>query len=242
MTGECVRIAMWSGPRNLSTALMRSFENRADTVVWDEPFYAAYLRASGAAHPMREAILAAYETDPARVAAACLGPPPADAAVFYQKQMTHHMLPDFPLDWTARVRNAFLIRRPEAVAASYAAKRERLAAADLGFERQRELFAHIAERTGAAPPVVDADDLRADPEAILRRLCAALGIDFDPAMRAWPPGKRASDGLWAAHWYDAVHRSTGFAPPAPPPRLDGAAQAVADACRPAYDALRAHAL
>lgn len=236
------RIAMWSGPRNLSSALMRSFENRADTAVWDEPFYAAFLNASGIDHPMREEVVAAYETDPDRVAAACLGPPPAGAAVFYQKHMTHHMLPGFPLGWTAGVTNAFLIRRPEAVVASYRLKRERARLEDLGFTRQRDLFDEVAARTGVVPPVVDADDIRRTPEATLRKLCAALAIPFEPAMLAWPTGRRASDGLWAAHWYDAVERSSSFTPPSPIPALDEAARALADAARPTYEALARYAL
>jgi hypothetical protein len=210
--------------------------------VWDEPFYAAYLAASGADHPLRDAVIAAYETDPDRVAAACAGPAPGGTPVFYQKHMTHHMLRDMPLDWTAAVTNAFLIRRPEAVVASYRAKRERATLDDLGFVRQLELFEEIAARTGVAPAVVDADDIRRAPEATLRRLCSALAIPFEPAMLAWPAGPRASDGLWAAHWYDAVHRSTGFTPPPALPTLDAAGRALAEAARPAYEALAARAL
>jgi hypothetical protein len=242
MSDVARRIAMWSGPRNLSTALMRSFENRADTAVWDEPFYAAFLQASGIDHPMREAVVAAYETDPDRVAAACLGPAPDGVAVVYQKHMTHHMLAGFPLDWTAGVTNAFLIRRPEAVVASYQVKRERATLDDLGVVRQRELFEEIGARTGAVPPVVAADAIRRAPEATLAKLCAALVIPFDPAMLAWPAGPRASDGLWAAHWYDAVERSTGFTPPPPVPELDADGRALAEAARPFYDALAVHAL
>ncbi len=237
-----VRIAMWSGPRNLSTALMRSFENRADTAVWDEPFYAAFLVASGIDHPLRDEVVAAYETDPERVAAACLEPAPNGAGVFYQKHMTHHMLAGFPLDWTAGVTNAFLIRRPEAVVASYQVKRERATLDDLGFVRQRELFEEIGERTGVVPPVVEADAIRREPAATLAKLCAALAISFDPAMLAWRAGPRASDGLWAAHWYDAVQRSTGFTPPPPVPELDDAGRALAEAARPAYEALARYAL
>lgn len=236
------RIAMWSGPRNLSTALMRSFENRADTAVWDEPFYAAFLRAGAIDHPLRDEVIAAYEADPVRVAAACLEPAPAGAPVFYQKHMTHHMLADFPLDWTAGITNAFLIRRPEAVVASYQVKRERATLDDLGFVRQRELFDDIAQRTGAVPPVVDADAIRRDPETTLTKLCAALAIPFDPAMLAWPLGPRASDGLWATHWYDAVEHSTGFTPPPRTPALDDAGRRLAEAARPFYAALAAHTL
>ena len=234
-------VAMWSGPRNLSTALMYSFDNRADTVAWDEPFYAAYLDATGLDHPLRDAVVAAYETDPGAIAAACLEPP-ADAGVFYQKHMTHHMLEGFPLDWTDKIRNAFLIRTPEAVVASYDAKRTAPTLDDLGFVRQRELFERIADRTGKMPPVVDADRLRRAPEPMLERLCAALAITFDPAMLAWTPGPRACDGLWASHWYDAVHRSAGFAPPGPSPLLDDTARQLAAAARPHYEALARFAL
>jgi hypothetical protein len=238
-----LRLAMWSGPRNLSTALMRSFGNRRDTAVWDEPFYAAYLAATGLDHPMRDAIVAAGEADPARVAGACLGPVPDGRAVFYQKHMTHHMLPDFDLGWTAGLTNAFLIRDPDRVVASYEAKRERATLADLGFERQAELFRREADRLGAAPPVLDAERVLADPEGRLRAFCARVGLGFDPAMLAWPPGPRPEDGVWAAHWYGAVERSTGFGPPAPPPpALGDAARRLADAARPFYDVLAPFAL
>lgn len=237
-----LRIAMWSGPRNLSTAMMRSFENRRDCVVWDEPFYAAYLVRTGIDHPMREETIAAWEPDPARVAERCLGPVPEGAAVFYQKHMTHHMVAGMPLDWMDHVTNAFLIRRPEAVVASYEVKRLDLTLADLGFEDQRRLFERVCDRLGRVPPVIDADDVRRAPEATLRALCAAVGILFDPAMLHWPAGSRASDGPWAPHWYDSVWRSTGFAPPSPPQELSPARQRIADAARPHYEALAVHAL
>ncbi|TVQ35574.1 MAG: HAD family hydrolase [Geminicoccaceae bacterium] len=233
---------MWSGPRNLSTAMMRSFENRADCVVWDEPFYAPYLLLTGIDHPLRAATLAAWENDAAVVAERCIGPIPEGAAVFYQKHMTHHMVDGVPLDWMDHVTNAFLIRRPEAVVASYEAKRAELTLADLGFWEQRRLFERVADRLGAAPPVVDADDVRRAPEATLRALCAALGIAFDAAMLAWPSGPRASDGPWAAHWYDSVQRSTGFTPPDPPKQLSAERQRLADDALPHYEALAAFAL
>jgi hypothetical protein len=234
---------MWSGPRNLSTALMRSFGNRADVArVMDEPFYAAYLSASGTDHPMRAEILASQPQDWRTVAEACARAGEAGALV-YQKQMTHHMLPQFGRDWMDGLRHAFLIRAPERVVASYAAKRENPTRADIGFDQQAEIFDRVADRAGAAPPVVDAEALRADPLGVLDRLCAALGLAFDAGMLAWPPGPRADDGVWAAHWYGAVLASTGFAPPdPPPPPLSGPLAALAEAVRPTYDRLRAHAL
>jgi hypothetical protein len=218
--GEPVRIAMWSGPRNLSTALMRSFGNRGDCAVIDEPFYAAYLAISGAAHPMRDAVLAHHETDWRKVAAALAGPAPGGKPLFYQKHMTHHMLPEIGRDWMRACRHAFLIRNPARVLASYAAKREAVRLADIGFVQQAELFDEAAGLAGKAPPVLDADALLAEPARLLASLCAALGVPFKEEMLTWPAGPRETDGVWGAHWYDAVNRSTGFGASAPTPRLD----------------------
>lgn len=208
-----MRIVMWSGPRNLSTAMMRSFGARADTDVVDEPFYAAYLAETGIQHPMRAEILADGETDWRHVAEACAAPPPP-GRVRYEKHMTHHMVPGIELDWLEGAAIAFLIRNPREVAASYAAKREGFTLDDLGFERQAALFEHCTAMLGAPPPVVDATEIRRRPRETLSALCSALGLPFDEAMLTWPPGPRESDGIWAAHWYASVNRSTGFAPPA----------------------------
>jgi hypothetical protein len=240
-----LRIAMWSGPRNISTAMMRAFENRADSFVADEPFYAAWLAATGADHPMAAEVVAAGETDPAKVAAWLSGPAPEGRAVFYQKHMTHHMLAGFPQAWTDAVENVFLIRRPEEVVASYADRRGQAELEDIGFREQAEIFDRVAARIGRAPPVIDAADVLADPAAALGRLCAALGLAFDPAMLAWPPGRRATDGVWAAHWYAAVERSTGFARPKPPVGFDDlpdGLKPVAAAARPYYERLAPYAL
>lgn len=240
-----VRIAMWSGPRNISTAMMRAFENRPDTAVSDEPFYAAYLAATGLDHPMRDAVLASQPTDWRAVARAMAGEAPGDARVWYQKHMTHHMLPDLGLDWTAACRSAFLIRAPEAVLASYTVKREQVTLGDIGFVRQRELFEREADRLGAAPPVVEGRDVLADPRGTLGKLCAALDIPFDEAMLAWPAGRRDSDGVWAPAWYDAVEASTGFGPPRAEARredLSDDLRRIADAARPHYERLAAFRL
>ena len=204
---------MWSGPRNISTAMMRSFENRPDAAVVDEPFYAAYLAATGLDHPMRDEVMAAQPTDWRAVAESLIGPAPEGRAVFYQKHMTHHMLPEFGLDWVADCRNAFLIRPPEQVLASYTVKRAEVSLEDIGVVRQAELFDREANRLGAAPPVIEGADVLANPRAALSTLCAALGISFLDAMLAWPAGRRATDGVCAPAWYDAVERSTGFEAP-----------------------------
>jgi hypothetical protein len=231
---------MWSGPRNISTAMMRSFENRPDCAVVDEPFYAAYLAETGLDHPMREKVLASQPLDWRTVADALVQAEPA--AVFYQKHMTHHMLPNFGLDWTAQCRNAFLIRDPAAVLASYIQKRAEVTLEDIGVVRQRELFDREADRLGHAPPVIEGADVLADPARALGRLCAALGLPFRGEMLAWPAGPRDSDGVWAPAWYEAVERSTGFAAPdraATAPLTDDLRR-IADAARPHYDALARH--
>lgn len=241
MSSETRHIAMWSGPRNLSTAMMRSFENRDDCAVWDEPFYAAYLVKTGLDHPMRQEIVDAGETDYGRVADACLGAATDGSALFYQKHMTHHMLPGVDMDWSTRMQNVFLIRAPERVLASYHAKREDVSLDDIGFRQQAEIFDRVADRTGEAPAVIEAEDVRATPEPILRKLCQRLGIGFQDRMLSWPPGRRDSDGAWAPHWYASVENSTGFAPPdLTMPDLSDDLARIADQARPFFDRLRAH--
>lgn len=242
MNGEPIRIAMWSGPRNISTAMMRSFEARGDAAVLDEPFYAAYLHRTGIDHPMREAVIRSQSIDPGEVQAMLLGPVPGGRPVWYQKHMTLHMLEDFPLGWMAGVRNAFLIRHPREVLASYALKRAHVTAADIGFVRQRELFEREADRLGAAPPVIDAADVLGSPGVTLERLCTALGIPYTPSMLEWPAGRRATDGVWAPAWYAAVERSTGFEPQKPRTEtpLPAPLQRLAAEAEPHYEALRSH--
>ena len=242
---EPIRIAMWSGPRNISTAMMRAFENRPDTAVVDEPFYGVFLDRTGIDHPMREETLASMSTDPDVVAEALLGPVPGGRALFYQKHMTHHMLPGMDLAWTGACRNAFLIRPPEQVLASYTAKRSEVTLADIGFERQAELFDREADRLGHAPPVIESQDVLTNPGAALTALCEALSIPFTDAMLSWPAGRRPTDGAWAPVWYDAVERSTGFSRPRPPATYDDlsdGAKAIADAARPYYNRLAMHRL
>ncbi len=239
-----IRIAMWSGPRNISTAMMRAFGARTDTWVIDEPFYAAYLAKTGSDHPMKEEVLRAQPTDWRQVVGGLLGPTPEERPVFYQKHMAHHLLPGFGREWTGLCRNAFLIRDPAAVLASYVKKRSEVELADIGVEQQHELFVREADRLGRAPPVVEGPDVLSNPAGMLRALCGALGLTFKAEMLSWPPGRRSTDGVWAPAWYEAVERSTSFAPPkeearpALPPHL----QRVSDLATPAYEALRRHRL
>ncbi|MBU9698276.1 HAD family hydrolase [Rhodobacteraceae bacterium HSP-20] len=201
---------MWSGPRNLSTAMMYSFAARGDCAVWDEPFYAAYLAKTGIDHPMRDAIIAAHDADPASVAAACTGAVPDGKDVHYQKHMTLHMIPEFDRGFMRDLTNVFLIRHPARVVASYSQKREAPTLADIGFVQQAELFDQVAGWSGRTPIVIDSADIRANPRESLEKLCAALGIAFTANMLSWPAGPKPYDGVWAPHWYNAVHASTGF--------------------------------
>jgi hypothetical protein len=237
-------IAMWSGPRNLSTAMMRSFENRADCAVWDEPFYIPYLLDSGVDHPLRDAVLeSGGERDWRAVIQQCLAPAPDGASIFYQKHITHHMTPRFDRDWIAQLTNVFLIRAPKRVVASYARKRERATLHDIGFVEQKELFDLVCDQNGAAPVVVDSADIQSQPDIMIPALCTAIDIPFDANMLRWPAGRRDSDGVLGAHWYNAVIESTGFdAPPNAVPALDDDGKRLADAAQPYYDALRGFAL
>ena len=238
------RIAMWSGPRNISTAMMRSFEARGDCAVSDEPFYAVYLQRTGSDHPMRDEVIASQALDPRVVASMLTGPIPDDKPVWYQKHMTLHMIEGVDRHWMSQVRNAFLIREPAAVLASYASKRADVTLPDIGFVQQRELFDQEADRLGAAPPVVDAADILADPGRTLALLCEALGIRYTPAMLHWPKGRRRTDGVWAPAWYAAVENSTGFAAPSSKeaPALSAHHQSLAEQAQPHYDALAKHRL
>ena len=236
-----VHIAMWSGPRNLSTAMMRSFGSRADTFVSDEPFYGCFLKDTGAGHPMRDEVIASMDCDWASVIRTLSGPAPGGSPVWYQKHMWHHMTGPVGYDDFAGFTHAFLIRQPERMIASYLRKREAARFEDFGLERQAEFFEREADRLGRAPPVVDANDVLADPQGVLSKLCEALGISWDPAMLSWAPGRRETDGVWAAHWYGAVEASTSFGPPETGPvDLPPDAQRLADRCRSFYERLAAH--
>jgi Sulfotransferase domain len=236
-----VNIAMWSGPRNISTAMMYSFGNRADCVAWDEPFYAFSLVNHGNDHPMRDEIIAANESDWDRLVDKCVGP--AAKPVFYQKHMTHHMLRGFDRSWIHKLTNAFLIRAPERVLASYTKKWSDVSLRDIGFVEQAEIFDAVAQRTGEPPAVVDADDILKNPKETLTALCAVLGICFDSAMLQWPKGPKTFDGVWAPHWYNAVWESTSFsAPPEKAVELPAALAKIADQARNSYIKLKAFSL
>jgi Sulfotransferase domain len=201
---------MWSGPRNISTALMRSWGNRCDTSVCDEPLYAHFLAVTGKAHPGRHETLANHEVDWAKVVDWLIGPTPGDRPIFYQKHMAHHLLPDMDQGWIQQLKNCFLIRRPEEMLASLLNHVPDATTLDTGLPQQVALFDQLRIQSGRVPPVIDSRDVQDDPEGTLRALCESISIPFDPAMLSWPPGPRDTDGAWGPYWYSEVYKTTSF--------------------------------
>ncbi|NDB15728.1 MAG: HAD family hydrolase [Gammaproteobacteria bacterium] len=234
---------MWSGPRNLSTALMRSFGNRADTVVVDEPFYAHYLVATGLPHPGRDEVIAHHEADWRRVADRLHAPLPEAISVQYQKHMAHHLLPTMERAWLDGLTHAFLLRNPTDMLRSLGNKLEQVQIEDTGLPQQLEIFEMLSRERGCIPAVLDADDLLEDPQGVLQALCNAIGITFDAAMLHWPAGRRATDGVWAKYWYDTVERSTSFVRwPKTQTPLPVALAALEREAKPLYATMHRHRL
>lgn len=234
-----MRLAMWSGPRNLSTAMMYAFAQRADFTVWDEPFYGPYLRLTGLNHPMRDAILDSRPLDAVQVQDALVSDGSGSAPHVYHKHMCQHMIAGIPRDFMAECTNVFLIRHPARVVASFSRGYPDLTADDIGFEAQAELFDHVLS-LGQTPVVIDSADIRDAPRRMLEKLCAALGLSFDPAMLGWPAGPKPYDGVWASHWYGSLHESRGFAgADGPLPKLSGGLADLVDRTLPTYHQLEA---
>ena len=240
---KSVHIAMWSGPRNISTALMRSFGSRPDAYVCDEPLYAHYLASTGLSHPGREEIIARHETDWRKVVAWLTGEVPSGKAIFYQKHMAHHLLPEIDREWLDHLTHAFLIRNPREMLASLMRVVPNPRPEDTGLPQQVELFRSVRDRTGAVAPVVDARDVLDAPRTTLALLCESIGIPFLESMLSWEEGPRATDGIWAKHWYEAVERSTGFRPHRPSEaRIPPAQGPLLEACLEWYEELHRHRL
>jgi hypothetical protein len=232
---DATRIAMWSGPRNISTAMMRAWENRGDTAVWDEPLYAFYLHRTGIEHPGAAEVIAGGDADWRRVVADLTGPIPGAKPIYFQKHMTHHMLDEVDRNWLALVHNCFLIRDPREVIASYARTRPEVTVADVGVLQQASLFATVEGLAGTTPLVLDSRDVLEEPRAMLTALCAVLDVPFSERMLSWPSGPRTSDGVWAKYWYDAVQASTGFSPYVSKAHtLPAALEPLAEECLPHY--------
>jgi hypothetical protein len=233
-----LRIAMWCGPRNISTALMRAWENRPDTFVVDEPFYAFYLKTTGADHPLREEIVRRCETDWRNVVHSLTHDTRPGKTIYYQKQMSHHFLPQIDRGWLADVTNCFLIREPREMLVSYLKKMPTPTFADTGYPQLQEIFGHVRTMTGRVPPVLDSRDVLRDPRRTLSLLCGTLGVPLTDGMLHWPAGPRDSDGLWASHWYPEVEKTTGFGPYRPHNEpLPAAMDELYQQCRDVYEEL-----
>ncbi len=237
------RIAMWSGPRNISTAMMRAFEARGDCAVSDEPLYAHYLKHTELDHPMKDEVMASQPTKWQPVIQSLRSDSPEQKPIWYQKHMTHHLLPHIDREWMKEVRHCFLIRDPNEVLSSYSKSRENVTLDDLGFEAQAEIFDWVSGVVGEKPVGVDSNDILKAPAQMLEKLCGALDIPYSEKMLSWEPGMRESDGVWASHWYKNVMNSTGFAPyrertPDYPEHL----APIAEAAQPFYEPLFAKRL
>ena len=235
------KIAMWSGPRNISTALMRAWENRSDTVVCDEPLYAHYLYETGLPHAMSAEVIASQPTDWREVAAELTRENPESTAVYYQKHMAHHLLPEVGHDWIMQLSNCFLIREPKGMLPSLDSKLPKPRLEETALPQQVALFQELRETTGETPPVIDSRDVLEDPRGVLGALCERLDLPFEDAMLSWPAGRRASDGVWASHWYGNVEKTTGFGeyrPNAAP--LPEHLAAIYDECLALYETLFEH--
>lgn len=235
-----LRLAMWSGPRNISTAMMRSWGNRSDAMVCDEPLYAHYLKVTGIDHPGRDEVIAHHECDWRKVAAWLTGAIPGGKPVFYQKHMAHHLLPNIERGWLDALTHGFLIRDPREMLTSLLEHLPSPRLADTGLPQQQELVDYVKGLTGKTPPIIDARDVLENPRRMLGLLCDAVGVEFQESMLSWPAGRRETDGIWAKHWYDAVERSTGFAPYKPkvvpvPPEF----QPLLKQCMECYETLYA---
>lgn len=237
-----MRLAMWSGPRNLSTAMMYSFAQRLDFAVVDEPFYAPYLRHTGLDHPMRDAVLDSRAEDAFAVEQSLLGPIPDGKPHVYHKHMCQHMIEGIPRGFMDQCVNVFLIRHPARVVASFAKGYPRVTVNDIGFWQQAELYDHVLAR-GDSAVVIDSADIRRNPEGMLRSLCDAVGLVWNPAMLGWTSGPKPYDGAWAPVWYKSLHQTTGFAgPEGELPDLSGDLLDVMQRALPFYEKMKSNAL
>ncbi len=234
-------ICLWSGPRNVSTALMYSFAQRTDVRVVDEPLYGHYLRVSGADHPGRAEVLAAMNCDGDAVMREMLDAQASDSAIrLFLKHMAHHLV-ELDLGFLSETTNVFLIRNPREMLPSLSVQLPHAQLADTGLKRQWQLFTDLRSQ-GQTPVILDSRELLLDPAGVLADLCSRLGMSFDESMLRWDAGPRPEDGIWAPHWYHAVHQSTGWSPFVPKDNFPEHLESLLAECRPWYENLYAHAL
>jgi len=234
-------ICLWSGPRNVSTALMYSFAERPDTSVVDEPLYGHYLRVSGADHPGADCIMAAMDCDGDSVMRTLLmSAAERSTPLLFVKHMAHHLL-DLDLQFLQQTTNIFLIRDPREMLPSLKVQLPHAELRDTGLETQWNLYNDLV-KLGQNPAVIDSRQLLLNPESVIQQLCSQLGIDFMPCMLQWSEGARAEDGVWAQHWYHAVHKSTGFSKYVEKTGFPPEHSKLLEECRPFYEKLVARAI
>jgi len=204
---------MWSGPRNISTALMRSFGNRPDTYISDEPFYAYYLHRTNENHPAKEKIISTGQTNWNLVVQKLVGDIPNNKNIWYQKHMAHHNFPENNLDWIKEMENIILIRNPKDVIFSYIKKYKLKNSFQLGYTQQMQLYNILQDYNKCEPIIIDSEDLLENPKKILKKLCKKCNIPFYSKMLSWPKGTRETDGVWGEYWYKKVQNTTHFLPP-----------------------------
>lgn len=202
-------IACWSGPRNISTALMRSWSSRKDTFVTDEPFYAYYLKETQMNHPMHKKIINHYLSDYDEIVNHLINEIPNRKNIWYQKHMAHHLIDLSKIDWIKKCENCILIRHPKEVISSYTAKNELNCVTELGYPQQFEL-AKFLKKSNCSFKIIDSADLLKNPKEILFEWCESINIQFDESMLHWKRGDHPNDGIWWPHWYNNVIETTGF--------------------------------
>ncbi len=234
-------VNVWSGPRNVSTALMYCFAQRSDTRVVDEPLYGHYLLAGGEDHPGRDEIMASMNCDGNAVMAELIERPSANGeTVLFLKQMAHHLV-GIDTEFLAATANVLLIRDPVEMLPSLTIQLPRANLLDTGLSRQWKLYGDLVA-SGQRPAVIDSRELLLDPAGVLLQLCNRLGLEFEPGMLSWPCGRRKEDGIWEKYWYKAVHQSTGFATYQPKGDFPETLRGLLDECKPYYEQLFDHAL
>ena len=233
------RIAMWSGPRNISTALMYSFDNRGDCYTSDEPLYANFLLSTGIPHPGAQEVIQNHETDLDTVISELTGPIPDGKPIWYQKHMCHHISDESDLSWIDGLTNCFLIRDPREVLLSLSKITGVLDLRVIGLTQQIRILDHVCSKSGEFPPIIDSRDVLDNPRSVLSSLCDSVGVPFSEDMLSWEPGPRDCDGIWAKNWYSSVWRSSGFFPHTPREGdLSAALSAVLEEATPIYEELR----
>ena len=204
-----MRIACWSGPRNISTALMRSWSSRNDSFVSDEPFYAYYLKEQQLKHPMYKEIIKYYPNTYDDVVTSLTSEIPNDKERWYQKHMAHHLIDLNNISWIKNFENCILIRHPKDVINSYIKKNTLNHVDELGYPQQYKIMRYL-DSVGKNFIVIDSNILLNNPEKILSQWCSSMNLEFDISMLRWEKGNHPQDGIWWKHWYDNVITTTHF--------------------------------